>query len=239
MPDVTVLIPCYNCAMMLPRAVKSVLSQKGVDVEIILIDDASTDSGATRALIQHFVDTSKHVKAVYRKQNGRIASALNSGAEVATGRYIIRLDSDDWFETGALVRLKVALDAHPAVGFVYGSRKYYGRRSDVYQPAPFTREAFDFHNASGYAYMFRREYLDKGLRWEALGTFGGVIIDLEDWQFALKLLNAGAVGLSMPDIMVLHYTFRWGGTWQELQTNKAEALATLKQKFPTVKAADL
>lgn len=226
--------------MMLPRAVKSVLNQPGVDVQIVLVDDASTDGGETRALIQHYADsTGGKVTAVYRKQNGRIAAALNDGAEVATGKYIIRLDSDDWFERGALVRMKIALDANLEVGFVYGARKYYGRRSDVYQPAPFNREAFDFHNASGYAFMFRREYLDSGLRWEALGTFNGAVIDLEDWQFALKLLNEGAQGLALTDTLVLHYTFRWGGTWQELQANKAEALVTLKQKFPSVKAADL
>lgn len=224
---------------MLPRAVKSALNQPGVDVEIILIDDASIDGGETRALIQHYNDSYDNVKAVYRKQNGRIAAALNSGIEAATGRYIIRLDSDDWFERGALAKMKATLDAHEAIGFVYGARKYYGRRSDVYKPAPFTREAFDFHNASGYAYMFRRVFIDKGLRFEALGTFNGAVIDLEDWQFALKLLGVGAVGLSMPDTLVLHYTFRWGGTWQELVTNKDAALDILKQKFPSVKAVEL
>src|SRR6185503_12148073 len=161
-PDISVLIPCFNCALMLPRAVKSVLGQPGVDVEIVLIDDASTDGGATAKLIAQYADLYDSVKVVTREQNGRIAAALNSGAVVATGRRIIRLDSDDWFERGALAKMKAALDANENVGFVYGARKYYGRRSDTYRPAPFMREAFDLHNASGYAYMFRREYLDKG-----------------------------------------------------------------------------
>jgi len=236
MVDISVLIPCYNCSLMLPRAVASVLSQ-GVDYQIVLIDDCSTD-GITRQLIEEYADEHDCVTPVFRKTNGRIAAALNSGAEVATGKYIIRLDSDDWFEVGALERLRAALDANP-VGFVYGGRKYYGRRSDVYMPKPYSKQAFYLHNASGYAYMFRRGYLDNGLRWEALGEFGGAIIDLEDWQFVLKLIAAGADGLALTDTLVLHYTFRWGGTWQELQNNKGAALTVLKTRYPEVMAVDL
>lgn len=244
-PDISVLIPVYNNPHTLKRAVRSVVEQPGVKVEIIIIDDASTDRQTAEAMKSirderlAVRDPTRIFKMGRHVENRRIAETLNTAAAVATGQYIIRLDSDDWFEHGSLVRLKAALDANPKAGFAYGKRKYYGRRSDTYTPAPFEREQFNRYNASGYCYMFRRDVWDMGIRWEALGTFGGAVIDLEDWQHIHKMLNAGLTGLTLTDTLVLHYTFRWDGTWQELQNNQTEALAEFKRRFPSVTAESL
>lgn len=237
MPDISVLMPAYNAALTLERAVKSVLEQPAVDVEVIIIDDCSTDN--TPAIAKRIAQQHSNVRVVERKENGRIAKALNSGAAVAKGKYFMRLDTDDWLDRGALAKLKAALDAHPNIGFVYGGRKYYGRRSDTYMPAPFNADHFNYHNASGYAYMFRRDVWDKNIQWQPLGTFGGVVIDMEDWQHVHKMLASGFQGLALTYTLVLHYTFRWDGTWAELQANKDEALTEFKRRFPTVRATTL
>lgn len=252
-PDVSVLIPAYNCAATLRRAVRSVLNQAGVDVQVVVVDDASTDTtwnvikgfsipqfqGFSIAYPDMVVLNSEHVISARRETNGRIAETLNTAAGLATGRYFMRCDSDDWLEPGCLARMVAALDANSDVGFVYGCRRYYGRRSDTYVPRPFNREDFDYHNAAGYAYMFRREFWDDGLGWKPLGTFGGAVIDLEDWQHLQAMLAQGTKGMALPDTLVLHYTFTWAGTWQELQANQAEALAEFKRRWPNVKAENL
>ena len=179
------------------------------------------------------------VDVLHRRENGRIAITLNDAAQLAKAPYIIRLDSDDYLAPGCLARMKAALDANPDVGFVYGQRKYYGRRSDTYTPRPFNADDFNVHNAAGYCYMFRREVWDMGIRWEPLGTFGGAVIDMEDWQHLLKMMNAGFKGLALTDTLVLHYTFGYSGTWQELKNNEAEALAEFKRRFPSVRANSL
>ncbi len=235
--DISVLMPAYNAALTLGRAVKSVIEQPLVNVELVIIDDCSTDN--TLEIAKNFAQRYTNVKVVSREANGRIAAALNSGAEQADGRYFMRLDTDDWLERGALMKLQAALDTHPQVGFVYGGRKYYGRRSDTYTPAPYNKDHFNYHNASGYAYMFRREVWDMGIRWQSLGTFGGAVIDMEDWQHEHLMLAAGFEGMALPETLVLHYTFRWDGTWAELQVNKDEALAEFKRRFPAVKAVSL
>jgi glycosyltransferase involved in cell wall biosynthesis len=234
---ISILIPCYNCVTTLERAVHSAIEQPGVDVQVILVNDASTDH--TREVMESLARRYPQVDCVQRKVNGRIAAALNTGAEYATGDYIMRLDSDDWLEPGSLLRMRVALDANPDVTFVYGGRRYYGRRSDTYMPRPFNADAFNEHNASGYAYMFRRSVLDNGITWEALGEFGGVTIDLEDWQHVHKMLSAGYRGMALTDTLVLHYVFRSTGTWAELKAVEPEALATLKAKYPSIRAVSL
>lgn len=235
-PDVSVLIPAYNCELTLARAVASVLSQPSVQTEVIIINDCSTDN--TGLLADELSQIYPNVRVIHRSENGRIAAALNSGGAVARGRYFMRLDSDDWLESGALAKLAAALESGRA-GFAYGGRRYYGRRSDVYLPKPFHRDDFNVHNASGYAYMFRREVWDMGIRWNALGTFGGAIIDMEDWQHIHAMLAAGFDGVALTDTVVLHYTFRWDGTWQELQANKDAALAEFKRRYPSVRASAL
>lgn len=238
-PDVSVLVPAYNCAATLRRTVLSALNQAGVDVQVVVVDDASTDGGATLDTTVELVAEFGHVIKYSNPKNLRIAETLNIAASLADGQYLMRCDSDDWLEPGCLARMAAALDANPDVGFVYGCRRYYGRRSDTYVPKPFNRDDFDYHNASGYAYMFRREFWDNGLRWTALGTFGGAVIDLEDWQHLQGMLAQGAKGMALADTLVIHYTFGWAGTWQELQANQAEALAEFKRRWPNVKAVSL
>lgn len=255
-PSVSVLIPVYNNPYTLARAVRSALNQPGVDVQVVICDDASTDDTVEVAKTlcsewEHTVPISGglsgwyqstpngRIKIYCRQSNGRIAATLNTAAERATGRYLIRLDSDDSFEPGCLARMVTVLDMNPDIGFVYGQRRYYGRRSDTYTPAPFNADDFNIHNAAGYCYMFRREVWDSGIRWEPLGTFGGVVIDMEDWQHLLKMIGAGYVGLAMSDTLVLHYTFGYSGTWQELIQHEGEALAEFKRRFPSVRATNL
>lgn len=238
MTKISVLIPCHNCYLTLPRAVRSVVKQAGVDVEVVLIDDASTD-GLTKEVIAELTLQYDNVAVVMRSENGRIAAALNSGAEAAGGDYLMRVDSDDWLTEGALARLAAVLDGNPDVAFAYGGRRYFGRASNVYLPTAYNRRAFDFHNAAGYSYLFRRAIWDNGIRWQALGTFGGAVIDLEDWQHLLAMQNAGYRGYALTDAVTLNYCFGWRGTWQELQNHAPEALATLKAKFPSVEAVSL
>lgn len=233
--DLSILIPAFNCALTLPRAVRSALQSERV--QVVIADDASTDQ--TPEVARRLARAHENVKVVHRLENGRIAAALNAAAQVAEGRYFMRLDSDDWLEPGCLAQMQNVLDNNPDVGFVYGQRRYYGRRSDTYTPRPYAREQFDHYNAAGYSYMFRREVWDNGLQWRALGTFGGAVIDLEDWQHLMAMQAAGYIGRALPDVLVMHYCFRWGGTWQELQNNSVEALAEFKRLWPTVQAQNL
>lgn len=256
-PDVSVLIPAYNCELTLERAVRSALDQQSVDVQVVIVDDASTDG--TWKLLRKltippeqmpekwyledwenngvFIDTPTF-RVVRQLENRRIAETLNSAGELAQGRYIVRCDTDDWLQTNALAQMVAALDANPDITFVYGSRKYYGRRSDTYTPRPFNADDFYQHNAAGYCYMFRREVWDAGLRWRPLGTFGGKVIDLEDWQHLLAMIELGHKGMAL-DTLVLHYCFRSDGTWQELKDVQTEALAELKARYPRVQAVTL
>lgn len=92
-PTVSVVMPCYNAARWLAPAIRSVLSQTAGDLELIAIDDGSTDT--TRGVIAGFATQDPRVRLVALNENRGIVNALNAGLDMATGRYIARMDADD------------------------------------------------------------------------------------------------------------------------------------------------
>lgn len=94
-PLVSVVIPVYNVEKYLHRCLDSVLSQTLKDMEIICIDDGSTDNGP--AIVEEYAQKEPRLRMVQQK-NGGLSVARNTGLVIASGRYIAFLDSDDWLE---------------------------------------------------------------------------------------------------------------------------------------------
>lgn len=92
---ISVIIPCYNVEKFIDQAVQSALAQTYTNVEIILVDDGSTDG--TASICDYYAEKYANVKVIHQKNSGQ-AYARNIGLEQATGEYIYFLDSDDWIE---------------------------------------------------------------------------------------------------------------------------------------------
>lgn len=90
--EISVIITSYNYAGFLPRAVRSVINQSFSkdEYEIIIIDDCSTDNSKS------IMKTFDHVRRIYNKENMGLAASCNKAIKAALGKYIIRLDADDY-----------------------------------------------------------------------------------------------------------------------------------------------
>ncbi len=117
-PSVTVVIPCFNYGHFLPVAVGSVLGQERVDVEIIAIDDASTDGSDT--VLRDLAATDERIRAIFHAANRGHIATYNEGLEQARGAYVLLLSADDALTPGSLARSAALLEAEPSVGLVYG-----------------------------------------------------------------------------------------------------------------------
>ncbi len=93
---VSVIVPVYNVAPYLKRCVDSLQNQTYRDLEIILVDDGSTDNSGQ--LCDEFASTDNRIRVIH-KENGGLSDARNAGIKVAEGEYIGFLDSDDWVDT--------------------------------------------------------------------------------------------------------------------------------------------
>lgn len=106
MPKVSIIIPVYNVERYLHRCIDSVLNQTLQDIEIILIDDGSTDSSPD--ICDGYGSKYQNIR-VFHKENGGASSARNLGIEKATGEYIGFVDSDDYISPDMYEKLYTAL----------------------------------------------------------------------------------------------------------------------------------
>ncbi len=96
MPKVSVIVPVYNVEKYLKRCINSLLNQTLQDIEIIFVDDGSTDS--SKIIIEKYLNLHREKIKYYYKENGGLSSARNYGIPYARGEYIAFLDSDDYIE---------------------------------------------------------------------------------------------------------------------------------------------
>ena len=99
---ISVILPIYNVSDYLDRCMKSVINQTYKNIEIIMVDDGSTDDSALKC--DEYKEKDDRI-VVFHKENGGHGSAVNTGIANATGLYFKVLDSDDWFDKTAMLKL--------------------------------------------------------------------------------------------------------------------------------------
>jgi glycosyltransferase involved in cell wall biosynthesis/peptidoglycan/xylan/chitin deacetylase (PgdA/CDA1 family) len=168
---VSVVLPCYNQAHYLAAAIESVLAQTYSNVEVVVVDDGSTDN--THEVAARYPD----VRCV-RQSNKGLSAARNAGLRSATGTFITFLDADDTLEPEAVARGLECLRAHPEAAFAYGKFLRTNANGEVLadEPhAPIGSDAFanllrGNHIGMHAAVLYRRAVLqlvdgfDEGLR---------------------------------------------------------------------------
>lgn len=120
-PKISVLLPVHNAEKSLARAVESILQQDFTDWELILIENASTDSSAK--ICRTFQSSDSRIHHLSYKEKG-VAFALNMGLAYARGQYIARMDADDYSFPERLRLQASFLDEHPEIGLVSGQVVY-------------------------------------------------------------------------------------------------------------------
>lgn len=109
MPKISMIIPVYNAGEYLKQCVDSVIAQTMTDIEIILVDDGSTD-GVSPALCDEYAGKDARVKVIH-KENGGLQSAWTCGVKNAEADYVGFVDSDDWVDTDMCEKLYAHVDS--------------------------------------------------------------------------------------------------------------------------------
>lgn len=187
-PVISVIIPAYNYAHFLPYTLKSLLTQNGVTIEIIVVDDGSTDD--TNQVAASFGDAIHYI----HQENQGLSAARNTGLRAAKGEFIVFLDADDMLYSGTLLSQYETFQRNPQADVVVCHNLFFREidpKGTFISPGfPLAREALalDFccHNiAPVHAYMVRRSITD------AVGFFDESLLALEDYDFWLRYVNLG------------------------------------------------
>ena len=193
---ISVIIPTYNRRHTLPRAIDSTLAQTHKDLELIIVDDLSTDD--TLNYLRSISDP--RLKIVALDKNGGAGRARNKGLEVATGALLAYQDSDDEWSVRFLERLSAGLhEAGPETGVIYCGKLVYGRDQQrvfgpgrvAYMPDPDRKHVEgDIHLdvlsrplVSSQTFLVRRELMER------VGGWHETIRKGEDWELSTRLAS--------------------------------------------------
>ena len=119
-PGVSIVVPCYNSAKYMKKMLDSVFGQSFKDIEMILVDDGSTD-GVTPGLLDECQKNHPDIVKVIHKENGGQSTARNVALQYATGEYVVFWDSDDYADVDYLETLYTAGKANDSEMVLSGS----------------------------------------------------------------------------------------------------------------------
>tara|TARA_R110000787_G_scaffold20065_1_gene59479 strand:- start:57772 stop:58827 length:1056 start_codon:yes stop_codon:yes gene_type:complete len=151
-PRVDVVIPCYNYAKYLEYCVETVLSQRDVEVRVLILDDCSPDN--TPEVGQRLAASDNRVTYSRNASNLGLVGTANRGViEWATAPYTLLLSADDALTPGALARSTEVMERNPEIGMTYGMAVVVNEINDEY-PAE-DQDEFDFRKVSGKRFIER------------------------------------------------------------------------------------
>lgn len=125
-PRFSVIVPLYNKALYVKKALESICAQTYKDFECIIVDDGSTDNSAdiAQSIISSLSETDHSIIRILRQPNSGVAKARNVGVENSHGEYLCFLDADDWWEPTYLEEMDKLIKTYPDAG-LYGCDYYY------------------------------------------------------------------------------------------------------------------
>jgi glycosyltransferase involved in cell wall biosynthesis len=199
-PRVSTIIPSYNCDRYIKQAVDSVLAQKNVAQEIIVIDDGSSDR--TEEVLAEYSE-----KIIYvRQANQGVAAARNNGIELATGEFVAFLDADDYFLPNKLAAQVAVFDEFPSLGIVHsGWQRVDAKGNKQMEVRPWKNHSdlnleawLRWKPVLPSAMMFRREWL------QAVNGFDPRFPPAEDVDLILRLALKGCTATWLRRVTVCY-----------------------------------
>lgn len=196
-PAVSVIMPCFNGARFIAGTLENLLSQRLQDLEVVVVDDGSTDDSF--AIASRFDERVR----VFRQPNLGLSAARNVALGHARGRHVQFLDVDDLLESDKLFTHCAWLDTHPETDLVYGgAQAFHG--PDHCSPAQITRQSgleyiarrageagtifdrlLEENVLAVNAVMARRDFLAR------VGPFDETLAGNEDWEYWLRCAMSG------------------------------------------------
>jgi len=183
---VSVIITCYNLEPYISRAINSCLNQtmNEDDYEVIVVDDMSTDK--SWSVIERFGSL---VVPIRMKENLGVSAASNAGIREASGKYVVRVDGDDFINKNFLLSMYEVLKWNDDIGFVYCDHIVVNEDLERRQ----SLNTLDTLLDHGAGVMFRKRYL------ESIGLYDENLRNREDYDLILRYIkNFNGYHLRLP-----------------------------------------
>lgn len=197
-PQVSVIVTLYNYAHVVLETLESIVASDGVEYEIVVVDDHSTDDG--RAVVTRFVAEHPQVPLLLLGSdiNRGLPAGRNLAFEHARADKVMVMDADNLIYPNALHRLAAALDDDPGAAFAYSSLEEFGVTAGVRSAMAWNPARLCAANYIDAQAMLRRS------TWERHGgyrTDDELVFGWEDWELWLRIAAAGEHGVHVPQML--------------------------------------
>jgi glycosyltransferase involved in cell wall biosynthesis/peptidoglycan/xylan/chitin deacetylase (PgdA/CDA1 family) len=237
-PEVSIIIPAYNAAATLERAVASLQKQSFADWEAVVVNDGSTDD--TRAVADAIAAREPRVRVLHQENRGASA-ARNTGLRAARGRWIGFLDSDDWFAPTFLAALLDLRTASPDAGVLYcdfalvdadGAVQEEQRVPDMSDPFSVLGRSCSL---SVHCALTRADIMARA------GEFDEDLAINEDWDLWQRIARTGTPFRGVKEILAFYYTRPSSLSRRKVEALASDGIKVIERIFsadPTLPSAD-
>ena len=199
-PLVSIVIPCFNDGKYLPEALASARAQTYPNIEIIVVDDHSTD-GETIKILERVKEEGLSVVKTPEGKKGPSA-ARNEGISLASGTYILPLDADDRIDPLYVEKSVAILESRPETGICYCKVRLFGIKNGSLERPPYSWNNLLAGNMIVATALFRKQ------DWQMLGGYDETLQSgLEDYAFWIKLISLGREVVQI-DEELFHYRIK-------------------------------
>ena len=179
-PLVTVIVPAYNMDPYIEECIDSVLQSTYSPLEIVIIDDGSTDNTLQ---VAHAIASQHETVRVIAQPNMGVSHARNNGIEAANGELILPVDADDKISPQYIGLAVEQFLLDDTVKVVTANGEFFGNRTGVWTLPPFNRHLLARRNLISVCAMYRKS------DWKRVGGYCTYIKGLEDWDFWISMLK--------------------------------------------------
>ena len=190
-PSVSIIIPAYNASATLGETLRSASACTYHPLEIIVIDDGSTDN--TLDIARRHAETDSRIRVLHQ-ENAGVCRARNYAVSESVGEYIMPVDSDDLIVPEFISLAAAILDMRPEVKVVQPRACFFGMKDGEWKLPEFELSLLARKNMLPASCMFRKS------DWERVGGFCTEIIAREDWEFWISMLKDGGEVVTSPQV---------------------------------------
>lgn len=221
MARVSIVMPCYNAGDFILEAVDSALAQTYTDLEVVIVDDGSTDPRTLQILDEATWPRTR----IIRQDNAGPAAARNRAVAAAVGEFILPLDADDRIDATYVEKAISVLNSRADVGVVYCRAMKFGAEQGPWCLPTYNLRELVIDNVIFVTAMYRRA------DWEMVGGYSEVLRNgVEDYDFWVKIVALGREVVQLDDFL-FHYRIQASSRTTSFQQDRSAVVKTYADIF--------
>lgn len=222
-PDVSVVVPCYNDGKYLDECIDSILNQTFKNLEIIIVDDNSTDLN-TRQIVKNQIKKANNIKYYFNYTNTFVAGARNNGIKLANGKYIIPIDADNYMRKDCVEKF-ISFSKIKKEDIIYCVHHRFGCGENNDWGAIYNWKTLPKANQIPECALFKKDH------WYEVGGYNDSLYSYEDWEFWINMGKHGHYGYHIGDALY-YYRVKENSLFKRCQKDHDKLVEQIKNLHP-------